>query len=184
MEDVPETCSRDLAADGVPICPDGTSRQQTKETRTPLPAQPGRPAAYDFEYGRNGTANPFMMTAPPDGWRHVKVTDRRTRKDFARVPKDIADTHFPAGKTVPVTDSPNTHTLSTLYDTFEPAEAARIARRFEIHHTPRHGSWPTSLGPGSMPWCVNASPAAFPTVTPWSARSPRGRNDATPTKDP
>lgn len=141
MEDVPETCSRDYGDDEVPVCLDGTSKRQTKETRTPLPVRPGQPAAYDFEYGRNGAANLFMTVAPLLGWRHVEVTDRRTRKGFAGIPRDIADTHFPGKRIVLVMDSLNTHRLSTLYDAFAPDEARRIAERSGIHHTPKHGSW-------------------------------------------
>ena len=82
-----------------------------------------------------------MVTAPLLAWRHVKVTDRRTRRDFARVLRDIADEHFPRQKIVLVMDNLNTHRLSTLCETFEPDEASRLAGRFEIHHTPKHGSW-------------------------------------------
>jgi len=142
MEDVLETCSRDLDTDGVPVRLDETSRQQTRESRIPLPARPGQPAAHDFGYVRNGTANLFMMTAPLEGWRHVEVTDRRTRQDFAAVLKDPVDIHFPAKTIVPVMDSLNTHRLSTLHERFEPAEARRIADRSGVHHTPEHGSWP------------------------------------------
>ncbi len=90
MEDVLETYSRTFDADEVLVCLDETSRQQTKETRTPLPTRPGQPAAYDFEYERNGTANLFMLCAPLIGWRHVEVTDRRTRQDFAAILRDWA----------------------------------------------------------------------------------------------
>ena len=117
------------------VCVDETSKQQTKETREPLPVRPGQPAGYDFAYERNGTANLFMIYAPLDGWRHVKVTDRRTRQDFARVLKDLADVHFPGKRIIRVMDNLNTH------KTFEPAEASRLARRFEVHDTPKHGSW-------------------------------------------
>lgn len=141
MEDVLDVYARDFDDDTVLVCLDETSKQQTKETRAPLPARPGQPAGYDFECERNGTANLFMLYAPLDGRRHVKVTDRRTRKDFARVLKDLADVHFPGKRIVLVMDNLNTHRLSTLYDTFEPAEASRLAGRFEIHHTPKHGSW-------------------------------------------
>ena len=141
MEDVPDTYSRDFSDDGVPVCLDETSRQQTRETRTPLPTRPGHVAGYDFEYVRNGTASPFMITAPLEGWRHVKVTDRRTRRDFAEVLKDLADSHFPGKKIVLVMDSLNTHTLPALYDRYPPEEAGRLARRFEVRHTPKHGSW-------------------------------------------
>ena len=85
MEDVLATYSRIFDTDEVLVCLDETSKQQTKETRIPLPTRPGQLAAYDFEYDRNGTANLFMMTAPLEGWRHVKVTDRRTKQDFADV---------------------------------------------------------------------------------------------------
>ena len=112
-----------------------------RETRTPLPARPGRKAALDFEYERNGTANLFMVCAPLVGWRHVEITDRRTKRDFARVLRDIADLHFPGRRIVLVMDNLNTHRLSTLYETFAPAEASRLADRFEVHHTPKHGSW-------------------------------------------
>ena len=141
MEDVLDVYSGERDAGTVLVCVDETSRQQTKETRKPLPVRPGQPAGYDFEYERNGTANLFMIHAPLDGWRHVKVTDRRTRQDFARVLKDLADVHFPGKRIVLVMDNLNTHKLSTLYDTFEPAEASRLARRFEVHYTPKHGSW-------------------------------------------
>ena len=85
MEDVLKTYARDFGDDTVLVCLDETSRQQTKETRKPLPVRPGQPAGFDFEYERNGTANLFMICAPLDGWRHVEVTDRRAKQDFARV---------------------------------------------------------------------------------------------------
>jgi len=136
MEDVLETYSRDPADDGVPARPDETSRQQTGETRTPLPARPGQVAGHGFGYARSGTASLFMMTAPLGGWRHVRVTDRRTRQDLAEVLEDLADSHFPGRRIVPVMDSPDTHTPPTLHDLHPPEEAARLARRSDIHHTP------------------------------------------------
>ena len=142
MEDVLKTYARGFGDDSVLVCLDETSRQQVRETRTPLPALPGRKAACDFEYERNGTANLFVACAPLIGWRHVEAADRRTKKDFARVLKDIADVHFPGKRIVLVLDNLNTHKLSTLYETFAPAEASRLADRFEVHHTPKHGSWP------------------------------------------
>ncbi len=141
MEDVLEVHAREYADDTVLVCLDETSKQQTKETRTPLPVRPGQPAGHDFEYERNGTANLFMLHAPLAGWRHVEVTDRRTRQDFARVLRDLADIHFPERDIVLVMDNLNTHKLSSLYETFVPEEASRLAGRFEIHHTPKHGSW-------------------------------------------
>ena len=141
MEDVLKVYSRSFDDNTVLVCLDETPERQTKETRTPLPARPGQPAGFDFEYARNGTANLFMATAPLLAWRHVKVTDRRTKQDFARVLRDIADVHFPDKKIVLVMDNLNTHRLSTLYETFAPAEASRLADRFEARHTPKHGSW-------------------------------------------
>ena len=114
MEDVLDTSSRDFGEDEVLVCRDEPSKQQTKETRTPLPTRPGQPAAYDVEYPRNGTANLVMMTAPLLGWRNVKVTDRRTKLDFAEVLKDLADNHFPDKTIILVMDHLNTHKLSTL----------------------------------------------------------------------
>ena len=125
MEDVLKTYARDFDDDTVLVCLDETSKQRTRETRTPLPTRPGQPAGFDFECERNGTANLFMVHAPLIAWRHVEVTDRRTRQDFARVLRDIADVRFPGKRIVLVMDNLNTHRLSTLYDTFEPAESAR-----------------------------------------------------------
>ena len=82
-----------------------------------------------------------MLYAPLEGWRHVKVTDHRTKRDFSGVLQDLADVHFPGRRIFLVMDNLNTHRLSTLYETFEPVEAARLFRRFEVHHTPKHGSW-------------------------------------------
>ena len=141
MEDVLDVYSREYDDETVLVCVDETTKQQTKETRIPLPERPGQPTRYDFEYERNGTANVFMIYAPLNAWRHVKVTDRRTRQDFAKVLKDLADVHFPEKKIVLVMDNLNTHKLSTLYDTFEPAEASRITKRIAVHYTPKHGSW-------------------------------------------
>lgn len=141
MEDVLDTCSRDFDDGTVLVCLDEASKQQVRETRTPLPPLPGKPAGHDYEYERNGTANMFMIHAPLRAWRHVEITDRRTKQDFARVLRDIADVHFPDRKVVLVMDNLNTHRLSSLYETFEPAEASRLADRFEVRHTPKHGSW-------------------------------------------
>ncbi|HTS52877.1 MAG TPA: transposase, partial [Burkholderiales bacterium] len=90
----------------------------------------------------NGTANLFMIFAPLEGWRHVKVTDRHTALDYAQVLKELSDTHFPgATKIVLVQDNLNTHKPASLYQAFPPAEARRLVERFEWHYTPKHGSW-------------------------------------------
>ena len=97
------------------VCLDETSKQLIAETRVPIPAKPGRPARHDYEYHRNGTANLFMMFAPLEGWRHVKVTERHAAVDYAQVLKEISDTHFPgARKIVLVQDNLNTHKPASL----------------------------------------------------------------------
>ena len=102
----------------------------------------GRPARFDYEYERNGTANLFMMFAPLEGWRRVKVTDRRTALDYAHVLKDLADIHFPPARTIVlVQDNLNIHGKASLYGAFPAAEARRLVERFEWHYTPKHGSW-------------------------------------------
>ena len=131
MEDVLSVYQRDFAADTVLVGMDETSKQQTKETRTPLAVRSGQPAIDDFEYERNGTANRFMVCAPLAGWRPVTVTDRRTRQDFAELLQDLVADDFPNQQIVLVMDNLNTHKLSVLYDRYEPA--ARIARQIEVH---------------------------------------------------
>lgn len=124
------------------VCLDEASRQLFKETRVPIPMKPGQLARYDYEYERNGTANIFMMFAPLEGWRHVKVTERRTAVDYAQVLKDLADFHFPgARKIVLVNDNLNTHKPASLYEAFPADEARRLVERFEWHYTPKHASW-------------------------------------------
>ena len=142
MEDTLEVYTRPHDATRPLVCLDETSKQLVAETRTPVPMRPGQPARYDYEYERNGTANLFMLFAPLEGWRHVKVTERRTAVDFAQVLKDLSDIHFPsAEKIVLVQDNLNTHAPASLYEAFPPAEARRLVERFEWHYTPKHGSW-------------------------------------------
>src|SRR5204863_9762153 len=96
----------------------------------------------DYEYERHGTANLFLLSEPLRGWRHVKVTDQRTRVDFAHVIKEVVDLHYlEAEIIVLVMDNLNTHSPASLYEAFEPAEAKRLADKLEIHYTPKHGSW-------------------------------------------
>ena len=121
---------------------DEKSVQLIAETRTSLPAQPGQPARIDYEYQRNGTANLFVMCEPQAGWRHVVVTERRTKHDFAHQMKWLVDERYPAAEVIRVVlDQLNTHRPASLYDTFPPAEARRIRRKLEFHYTPKHGSW-------------------------------------------
>jgi hypothetical protein len=142
MEDILEVYQRPYDPHRPLVCLDETSKQLTAETRVPIAAKPGRPGRHDYEYRRNGTANLFMMFAPLEGWRHVKVTDRHTAVDYAQVLKELSDTHFPgSAKITLVQDNLNTHKPASLYEVFPPAEARRLVERFEWHYTPKHGSW-------------------------------------------
>ena len=142
MEDVLSVYRRPRDPDRPVVCLDETSKQLVAETRSPVAMRPGRPARVDYEYTRNGVANLFMMFAPLEGWRHVKVTDRRTAVDYAHVLKDLADVHFAQAETIVlVQDNLNTHAAASLYEAFPAAEARRLVDRFEWHYTPKHGSW-------------------------------------------
>lgn len=142
MEDVLEVYTRPRDPKRPLVCLDEASKQLTKETRLPLPMQPGQPARYDYEYERNGTANCFMLFAPLEGFRHVEVTDRRTAVDYAHILKSLSDTHFAdAEQIVLMQDNLNTHVKASLYEVFPPQEARRLVERFEWHYTPKHGSW-------------------------------------------
>ena len=142
MEDILDVYQRPHDPECPMVCVDETSKQLIAETRVPIAAKPGRAARYDYEYRRNGTANLFMMFAPLEGWRHVKVTDRHAALDYAQVLKELSDMHFPnAKKIVLVQDNLNTHKPASLYEAFPPAEARRLVERFEWHYTPKHGSW-------------------------------------------
>jgi len=124
------------------VCFDETSKQLIAETRKPLPMQPGEPQRYDTEYERRGTANLFMFFEPLGNWRHVEVTDRRTKIDFAKCMKALVDDFYPEADLIHVVlDNLNTHKLAALYEAFPATEAHRIAQRLQFHYTPKHGSW-------------------------------------------
>jgi transposase len=124
------------------VCFDETPRQLIGEARVPIAAKPGRPARVDYEYVRNGTANVFMFVDAHRPWRHAKVTDRRTSRDFAACMRDLADKHYPKAERIRIVmDNLSTHTPAALYAHLEPAEARRILRRLEFHYTPKHASW-------------------------------------------
>lgn len=124
------------------VCFDEKSLQLVKETRRPLPAAPGRSARFDYEYERAGTANLFLFLAPQSGWRHVKVTERRTAVDFAHCMSELVYVHFrDADRIRVVLDNLNTHTPASLYEAFAPDVARHITQKLEFHYTPEHGSW-------------------------------------------
>ena len=142
MEDVLEVYTRPHDARRPMICLDEAGRELVADTRTPLAAKPGQPARQDFEYGRAGACNVFMLYEPLAGVRHALVRERRTRADFAEVIRRLCDELYPAAeKIVLVMDQLNTHHAASLYEAFVPVEARRLAAKLEIHHTPKHGSW-------------------------------------------
>jgi transposase len=142
MEDVLDLYAEPYDPVQPTVCFDETSKQLIAETRIPLPMEPGKPERVDYEYERRGTTNLFLVTEPLTGWRHVDVTERRTKHDFAQQMRDLVDRHFPDATTIRVVlDNLNTHTQAALYEAFAPAEARRILRKLEFHYTPVHGSW-------------------------------------------
>jgi len=142
MEDVLNLYAQAYDPQHPVVCFDESPYQLIRETRIPLPVEPGKPARYDYEYKREGTCNLFMFFQPRACWRHVKVTQRRTAKDYAQCLKDLVDVHFPDAVLISVVqDNLNTHTGAALYETFAPAEARRILDKLDFRYTPKHGSW-------------------------------------------
>jgi DDE superfamily endonuclease len=142
MEDVLAVYARPPDPARPLVCFDEISKLLRTDKRPPQPVAPGRPARQDTEYGRTGDVNIFLACAPHDGWRHAAVTARRTAIDVAHQLRELADRHYPAAeRIVLVLDNLNVHAPSSLYHAFPPAEARRIAARFEWHFTPTHGSW-------------------------------------------
>jgi len=142
MEDVLEVYKRPYDPKRPVVCLDETSKQLIGDVQPPVPAAVRQVAHYDYEYVRNGVANIFMISEPLAGQRDVEVTDRRTKRDYAHCLRKVSDELYPeADVVVLVQDNLNTHSPASLYEAFEPAEAKRLADRFEWHYTPKHGSW-------------------------------------------
>ena len=142
MEDILDLYAESFDPARPLICFDEFPYQMVAEKRQPLLMQPGKPVRYDYEYRRMGACNLFMFFQPQAGWRHVQVTERRTKQDFAHCMKDLVDVHFPEAEVIRVVlDNLNTHTPASLYETFAPEEAHRIMRKLEFHYTPKHASW-------------------------------------------
>ena len=142
MEDVLSVYERPHDPRRPVVCLDEKSKELHGTPLGTLPAGPGTPRREDYEYQRNGTANLFLWVEPLAGRRHVEVTERRTAVDFARQLRSLAGEHYPEAEVIVlVTDNLNTHTPACLYEAFPPAEARRLAERFEWHYTPEHGSW-------------------------------------------
>jgi hypothetical protein len=142
MEDVLEVYARPPDPARPLLCFDEIGKDLKADVRPSQRARPGQPARQDSEYARHGSANIFLACVPQRGWRAAVVSDRRTAIDVAHLLRDLSDVHFPqADQIVLVTDNLNVHAPSSLYHAFPPAEARRLAARFEWHYTPLHGSW-------------------------------------------
>lgn len=142
MEDVLDVYTRPYNPDKPVVCLDETNKQLVKEIKIPLPVQPGHGQYYDYEYERNGVRNLFILSEPLVGWRHVEVTEQRTKKDYAKILKYLVDERYPEAELITIVqDNLNTHVPSALYQTFPPEEAKRILKKIDFHYTPKHGSW-------------------------------------------
>ena len=142
MEDVLDLYAEPYDVQQPVVCFDETSKQLIKETRPALPACPGQVERVDYEYERNGTRNLFMMVEPLAGWRHVAVTQQRTKVDFAHMMQYLVDGVYPQATCIRVVlDNLNTHCPAALYEAFPPEEARRLLKRLDFHYTPKHGSW-------------------------------------------
>jgi hypothetical protein len=112
------------------------------DLRPGLPLAPGHVECRDYEYERRGTANLFVLVEPLAGWRHVSVTERRTKRDYAEVLRYLVEERYPDAECICIVqDNLNTHVAGALYETFPPPQARRILASLEFHHTPKHGSW-------------------------------------------
>ena len=142
MEDVLSVYARPHDPRRPLVCFDESNKEQHIEVVEALPVAAGQAARHESTYERNGVSNLFMFFAPLHNWRQVKVTDQRTKLDWAQCMQELVDVHFPdAARIVVVQDNLNTHTPAALYAAFPPAEAKRIWDRLELHYTPKHGSW-------------------------------------------
>jgi hypothetical protein len=142
MEHLLDVYKRPYNQDFPVVCMDESPKQMIKETRLPMPMKPGQEAREDYEYERCGVANIFLASEPLNGKRNVEVTERKTKTDWAKFIKQIADDWYQsATKITLVMDNLSTHKPAALYEAFEPKEAKRIRDRFEFVYTPKHGSW-------------------------------------------
>ena len=142
MEDVLEVYKRPDDPKRPLVCIDEMPKQLLMDTREPLPMRPGDPERFDYEYKRGGVADLFMLLEPLAGKRHIEITDQRRRVEWAEVMRIVSDELYPdAEKIVVVLDNLNTHVGAAFYLAFEPQEARRLVERFEMHYTPKHGSW-------------------------------------------
>jgi hypothetical protein len=142
MEDVIQTYRLPYDPRFPVVCFDEASKQLFGEVRPPRRRRRGQPARVDYEYERKGVCHQLLMCEPLRGWRHVEVTERRTRRDYARCVRDLVDRYYPRARMIrSVQDNLNTHDGASLYEAFPPEEARRLLDKIEFHYTPKHGSW-------------------------------------------
>ncbi len=142
MEDVLDLYAEPYDPAYPTVCLDEKPVVLHDQTRAPLPPKPGAVERRDYEYVREGTADLFVMVEPLSGWRHVAVTERRTRRDFAECLRYLVEDRYPSVEYVRlVVDNLTTHVPAALYETFPPQRARAILERLEFHYTPKHGSW-------------------------------------------
>jgi hypothetical protein len=142
MEDVLDVYKREYDPRRPQICMDEMPKQLLAEKQAPLLMKPGQLQKQDYEYERHGTSNVFMLFEPLAGKRYIETNSHRKAVDWAQVMKTLSDQYYPEAEVIVlVMDNLNTHKLASFYEAFEPEEAHRLSRRFEIHYTPKHGSW-------------------------------------------
>ena len=142
MEDVLDVYGEAYDETQPVVCFDERPCPLIADTRAPQACRPGQARRVDYEYERHGVCNAFLMFQPLAGWRSVKVTDRRTKSDFAHIMRELVDVHFPQAQRIRVVlDNLNVHTLAALYEAFPAHEARRIVKKLEFHFTPKHASW-------------------------------------------
>ncbi len=155
MEDVLDLYEEEYDPKRPLVCFDEMPYQLLADTRAPLQMEPGKPERYDYEYERRGTCNLFIQFEPKAGWRHVEVTDTRTKVDFAYQMKVLVDERYPEAEVIRVVlDQLNTHKPASLYEAYAPEEARQILKKLEFHYTPKHGSW---LNQAEIEWSVLSS---------------------------
>ena len=185
MEDVLELYAEPYDPQRPVVCFDETSTQLLADVRPSIPPAPGRPKREDYEYQRGGTRNLFLTCEPLRGWRHVEITQRRTMQDFAHQMCWLVDEAYPDVPVIRVVlDNLNTHRVASLYESFPPAEARRIAKRLEFHHTPKHGSWLNMAEIDSACWPGPASKGETPTRRRCRGTSASTRRSATRRQPP
>ena len=143
MEDVIQTYLLPYNVAYPVVCFDEACKQLFGEVRPALPIRPGSPTKQDYEYERKGVCNQLMMCEPLRGWRHVKVSKRRTRKDYASCVRELVEVHYPRAKKIRlVQDNLNTHDGASLYEAFPPEYARSLLDKIEWHYTPSIPTWP------------------------------------------